>query len=56
MTLYTSGLCTIVDRHGLSLHFFADDTQVYAIFRVRDKVSAKSFSDNLEACITDIKA
>jgi len=27
--LYTAELALIVDRHGLSLHQYADDTQVY---------------------------
>jgi len=27
--LYTAELALVVDRHGLSLHQYADDTQVY---------------------------
>ena len=49
---YTSEMDVIAGRHGLSIHFYADDTQVYAAF------SPDEFSEmeqKLKACVSDIQ-
>ena len=38
-TLYTTPLSAIVRRHGLSYHFYAEDSQLYILFRPNDPVS-----------------
>ena len=54
-TIYTLPLTTIANRHGVSIHLYADDTQLYVSF---DASSHESFSESihiLEKCIQDIK-
>ncbi len=49
--LYTSPLGDIVRSHGLSYHFFADDSQLYTTFKPINEIATIS---NIEACINDI--
>ena len=41
---------------GQPAPFFADDTQLYAIFKVKDRAGTKSTLAKLESCISDVKA
>ena len=54
-TLYTSKLPGIVDKHGVNLQLFADDIQLYAVFKFKDRAGAKSTLAKLESCISDVK-
>ena len=52
--MYTSPLSDIVREHGLSFHFYADDSQLYTSFACNytsDLVAAKQ---RLENCVADI--
>jgi len=49
--VYTADLTTIAEKHGVSLHAFADDTQLYLHCRRGDIASAAT---QLERCITDV--
>jgi hypothetical protein len=50
--IYTQPLGEIARKHGLSYHFYADDTQLYTSFSIKDSdTSVLSVSD----CIADIK-
>ena len=49
--LYTSPLGDIVRSHGLSYHFYADDSQLYITFKPINEIATIS---NIEACINDI--
>ena len=49
--VYTADLATIAKKHGVSLHAFADDTQLYLHCRRVDTVSAAA---QLERCIEDV--
>ncbi len=49
--LYTSPLGDIVRSHGLSYHFYADDSQLYITFKPINEIATIS---NIEACIDDI--
>ena len=51
--LYTSPLGDIVQRHGLSYHFYADDSQLYMSFKAMNQSVSISC---IEACIKDIDA
>jgi len=51
--LNTAELALVVDRHGLSLHQYADDTQVYISTPSGD---AEAAVRRLTACLVDIEA
>ena len=53
-SLYTTPLSEIADRHGVSIHFYADDTQVYLSSSVNKSDVEKKLSC-LEDCIADIR-
>lgn len=43
----------IVKCHGLSCHFYADDTQLYCSFKLHDQVVSVQV---IESCLNDIDA
>jgi len=49
--LYTADFADRAVKHGVSLHAYADDTQMYLHFR-RDEMA--SSADQLERCVLDI--
>ena len=51
--LYTSPLGDIVRSHGLSCHFYADDTQLYCSFKLHDQAASVQA---IESCLNDIDA
>ena len=51
--LYTAELALVVDRHGLSLHQYADDTQVYISTPTGD---AEAAVRHFTVCLIDIEA
>ena len=53
-SLFTTSLGDIARSHGLSYHFYTDDSRLYLSFKTssfEDMVSGKS---KIEACVTDI--
>ena len=52
--LYTAELALVVDRHGLSLHQYADDTQDYIGTPAGEY--AEAAVRRLTACLVDIEA
>ena len=50
--LYTKDLQAIVSRHGMSVHLYADDTQIYFSFDVH---SDKPDIEVIKQCFNDIK-
>ena len=52
-SLYSSSIADIARKHGLSVHLYADDTQIYIMFNQDDTVNAIS---RIEACVAEIKA
>ena len=51
--LYTSPLGDIVRRHGLSFHFYADDSQLYLSFKSTEPEQTTSIA-TLEACVSEM--
>ncbi len=49
---YTTSLAPIIQAHGFSYHFYADDTQLYRSFRPDDPTVAARIS----GCLADISA
>ena len=50
--LYTKPLTSIAKRHNVSIHLYADDTQLYVPFNPSDSEAAMA---RLEECIEDIR-
>ena len=50
--LYTKPLAAIAQKHGVNLHLYADDTQLYLPF---DPQNSKSAMEQMEACIVEIQ-
>ena len=51
--LYTKPLTQIVKKYGISIHLYADDTQLYIDFDPENSVDAMN---RMEACIAEIKS
>ena len=52
-SLYSSSKADIARKHGLRVHLYADDTQIYIMFNQDDTVNAIS---RIEARVAEIKA
>ena len=50
--LYTGPVGRICQKHNISYHFYADDSQLYIAFHPKDEEEARH---RLEACISDIR-
>ena len=51
--LYTAELAEVVARHGLQMHQYADDIQIYTYTTIDD---AASTVDRFAACLTDVES
>jgi len=49
--LYTAELSEVIMRHGLNIHQYADDTQLYV-----QSDDASVAVERLDACLVDVKA
>ena len=54
-SLYTSPLGDMARAHGLNIHFYADDTQLYITFKTSCPYDMESARLKIEACIRDIE-
>ena len=50
---YTAELEEIASRHGVGIHFYADDTQIYAAF---SSENLRDVENKLSNCVADIQA
>jgi exonuclease III len=53
--IYILPLSDIIRRHGVTLHSYADDTQLYIAFDHKDPSSISKAVETLEACVDDIR-
>ena len=51
-TMYMAPVGDILREHDISHHFYADDTQIYVFFDVKDSEYA---CDKLEKCVQNVK-
>ena len=54
-TVYTTPLGSIIRKHGLEFHLYADDTQLYIAFKPSCPTSKSDGIKKLEGCIGDIR-
>ena len=54
--LYTKDISNIAETHGLSMHMYADDTQLYISFKYRDKNNVRMTSDSIQDCLRNIRS
>lgn len=54
--LYTAPLGDIARRHGLELHLYADDTQVYITFQPKTEMDGQEAMRRINACVAEIRA
>lgn len=54
--VYMLPLSCIIREHGMELHIYADDTQLYCSFNVKSSEEAASSVRKIEECVTDIQA
>ena len=52
--MYVAPLAEIIEKHNMSYHFYADDTQIYLSFRPSDKAEPDLSRSRIELCIQDI--
>ena len=53
-SMYVAPLAEIIEKHNMSYHFYADDTQIYLSFRPSDKAEPDLSRSRIELCIQDI--
>ncbi len=54
-TIYTLPLGDIIRKHGLDFHLFADDTQLYLVFKPRKDSEVLMTKERIETCIAEIR-
>ena len=54
-TIYRTPIGRIIQRHGLTYHLYADDTQLYMAFKPSDATSKCDAKSRIEACVADIR-
>ncbi len=55
-TIYSSPIANIARKHGLQVHMYADDTQLYLPFKLNNVSDENKCRLQIESCINDIKS
>ena len=53
-TIYSSPIANIARKHGLEVHMYADDTQLYLSFDLDSACDEIASRSRIESCIKDI--
>jgi len=53
--MYTKPVGRIFQHHGLSYHFYADDTQLYVSFKSKNSTTLEESIKRLERCLIDVE-
>ena len=54
--LYVAGLFKVIDKHLHYAHTYADDTEIYHLFRPDTSLSQDAALKSIENCVADIRA
>jgi hypothetical protein len=55
-TIYSSPIGEIARRHNLEIHLYADDTQLYVFFKIKDATSQQDVLRTLQSCVSELRA
>ena len=55
-TMYTKPVGSICRNHGLVHHFYADDSQLYLLFKPTENVDQTETLSHVESCLNDTVA
>ena len=53
--IYILPISDIIRRHGVTLHSYENDTQLYVAFDHKDPSNISKAVETLEACVDDIR-
>ena len=53
--IYTLPLGDVIRRHGLELHIYADDTQIYFCFRPVSMFAIEDGIDRIQRCVLEVQ-
>ena len=54
-TIYASPIGAIAKRHNLEIHLYADDTQTYIFFKMKDFKSQAEAFRTIQECVSEIR-
>ena len=55
-TMYTQAIGDIVRKYEMSYHLYADDTQIYVVFKQSSLEAMSSARINMEQCISEVRS
>ena len=53
--IYSSPIASIARKHGIIVHLYADDTQLYLTFEVKDPTSLEEAMRKIEVYVAEVK-
>ena len=54
-TIYTTPLASVIRKHNLTFHLYADDTQLYLAFKPSCSLSREDAINKIQDCVADIR-